>query len=217
MLRRSFLSHVTGLSALASVSPASVSPAGAVAVSADQSAGFTPLRHPQDEWFDQVPGKHRVVFDTWFADRFNEPLAFANNIFKVNKDAYGLTDADLAVIIVVRHGSAPYAFNDEIWKKYGEIFAKNMSVSRPEARPLPSTSPYAQRLGNLGKLGMQLAVCSLSTRNYCNMIAKEHGTEADAVYKELTANTTGPSHFVPAGVVAVTRAQEHGYVLVSNG
>jgi intracellular sulfur oxidation DsrE/DsrF family protein len=211
MLRRSFLSHVTGLSALAGV-------ARPAAPAFDQSAsGFSAARHPQDDWLDQVPGKHRVVFDTWFADRFSEPLAFANNIFRVNKDAYGLTDADLAVIIVVRHGSAPYAFNDEIWKKYGDLFAKNMSVSRQEVRPLPATNPYAQRLANLGKEGMQLAVCNLSTRNYCTMIAKEHGTEADAVYKELTTNTVGPAHFVPAGVVAVTRAQEHGYVLVSNG
>lgn len=211
MLRRSFLSRISGVSALVGVSRP-------LPVAVDQStSAFTPARHPQDEWFDQVPGKHRVVFDTWEADRFREPVAFANNIYRVNKDAYGLTDADLAVVIVVRHGSGPYAFNEDIWKKYGELFAKNMSVSRPEARPLPSVNPYTASLGSLAKMGMQLAVCNLTTRNYCSMIAKEHGTDVEAVYKELTTNTVGPAHFVPAGVVAVTRAQEHGYVLVSNG
>jgi intracellular sulfur oxidation DsrE/DsrF family protein len=34
---------------------------------------------------------------------------------------------------------------------------------------------------------------------------------------ELTTNTVGNAHFVPAGIVAVTRAQEHGYALVGIG
>jgi intracellular sulfur oxidation DsrE/DsrF family protein len=49
------------------------------------------------------------------------------------------------------------------------------------------------------------------------MIAKEAGVDAEAVYKELTANTVAPATFVPAGVVTVTRAQERGYALVSIG
>ena len=36
----------------------------------------------------------------------------------------------------------------------------------------------------------------------------------DAVVKELMANAIANSHFVPAGVVAVTRAQERGYTLL---
>jgi intracellular sulfur oxidation DsrE/DsrF family protein len=37
------------------------------------------------------------------------------------------------------------------------------------------------------------------------------------VLTELTSNTVGPAIFVPAGIVAVTRAQERGYALVSIG
>ena len=51
--------------------------------------------------------------------------------------------ADLAVIIVVRHGSAPYAFNDEIWKKYGELFARNMSVSLSRPSLSAANTTYA--------------------------------------------------------------------------
>ena len=39
----------------------------------------------------------------------------------------------------------------------------------------------------------------------------------DDVYKELTSNTIGNTHFVPAGVVAATRAQERGFTIVSIG
>ena len=88
---------------------------------------------------------------------------------------------------------------------------------RCQAHPNPTTNVYAARLTALVKQGLQLAVCNLTTRAYTKMIADDTGGDAEAIYKELTANTVGNAHFVPAGVVAVTRAQEHGYALVSVG
>lgn len=175
------------------------------------------MRHPQDDWLDQAPEKHRVVFDTWLADRFAEAAAFAGNWIRINKDPYGLAESDLAVVIVVRHGTTPFAFNEAIWTKYGKIFAANMSTGDKVAHPNPTSNIHASRLENLTKQGARLAACNLTTRAYTQMIAKETGAEADAIYKELTTNTIGGAQFVPAGIVAVTRAQEHGYALVSIG
>ena len=62
-----------------------------------------------------------------------------------------------------------------------------------------------------------MAVCNLTTRRYTQILGKETGADPEAVYKELTANTMAPATFVPAGIVAVTRAQERGYSLVSIG
>jgi intracellular sulfur oxidation DsrE/DsrF family protein len=81
----------------------------------------------------------------------------------------------------------------------------------------PATNIYASRLANLTKQGMRLAVCDLTTRAYRQIIAKETGAKQHAVHKELTTNTIGDAHFVPAGIVAVTRAQEHGYAFISIG
>ena len=67
------------------------------------------------------------------------------------------------------------------------------------------------------KQGARLAACNLTTHAYTQIIAKETGAEPDAVYKELTTNTIGSAQIVPAGIVAVTRAQEHGYAIVSIG
>jgi hypothetical protein len=64
---------------------------------------------------------------------------------------------------------------------------------------------------------MRLAVCELTLRAYVDIIAKHTSEPQDAIRKELTANTIGNAHFVPAGIVAVTRAQERGYALVSIG
>ena len=40
------------------------------------------------------------------------------------------------------------------------------------------------------------------------------GGDADTIYNELAANLIPNSHLVPAGIVAVNRAQERGYSAV---
>jgi intracellular sulfur oxidation DsrE/DsrF family protein len=207
MLRRAFLSRFTASAAL-------FTPGQAAAAATPPKAE---PRHPQDAWLDERPGRHKAVFDTWLADRFAEAVAFAGNYFRVNKTDYGLADTDLAVVIVARHGTGPYAFNEAIWTKYGRFFASHMSAADVGAHPNPTTNVHAARLTALITQGLQLAVCNLTTRAYAGLLAKDRGGDAETIYKELTANTLGNAHFVPAGVVAVTRAQEHGYALVSVG
>jgi intracellular sulfur oxidation DsrE/DsrF family protein len=55
----------------------------------------------------------------------------------------------------------------------------------------------------------------MATRGLAGGIAADTGVDADTVYKELVANTIANSHIVPAGVLAVNRAQEHGYTLLT--
>jgi intracellular sulfur oxidation DsrE/DsrF family protein len=121
------------------------------------------------------------------------------------------------VVMVVRHRTAPFAFNDAMWAKYGKAFSDRMEFTDPKTHEPPTTNLYAGPVGALLKQGVHLAVCSLTTRSYSQRLAEQAKSSADEVFKELTSNTIGTSHFVPAGVVAVTRAQEHGYVLVSVG
>ena len=61
------------------------------------------------------------------------------------------------------------------------------------------------------KRGVRLAVCSLSTRAAATAIAQKSGAKVDDVFKELTAHLVPNARMVPAGIVAVNRAQEHGY------
>jgi len=48
-------------------------------------------------------------------------------------------------------------------------------------------------------------------------LAADGGGDADAIYKDFAANLVPNSHIVPAGVVAVNRAQERGYTLIYAG
>ena len=176
-----------------------------------------PARHSQDAWLDAGAARHRAVFDSWMADRLGEALGFAGNWIRYNRDEYGLADSDLAVLMIARHGSMPFALNEKMWTKYRAVFAANMSANDKTAHPNPTANRYAARLADYTSRCMRLAVCNVTLRAYVDIIAKATGSEPDAVRRELTSNLIGDAHIVPAGIIAVTRAQEHGYALVSIG
>jgi intracellular sulfur oxidation DsrE/DsrF family protein len=211
MLRRSFLSRLSGAGAF--VSGASSQSVAAAA----QARPFEAARHTQDDWFDELPGRHRVIFDTFMSDMFGEAVGFVGNYISVNKDAYELAEKDIAVVLTVRHQTAPFAFNDAMWAKYGKQFSDRMKFVDPKTKEAPTTNVYGAQLARYAKNGMHLAICSLTTRAYTRIIANAFGTKAEDVYTELGANTVAAGHFVPAGIVAVTRAQERGYTLASIG
>jgi intracellular sulfur oxidation DsrE/DsrF family protein len=190
------------------------------------NAQWQPGRHELDDWMDKIPGKHRFIFDTVTVDGFGLALPFANNYYRANQTGYGLNDSDLAVIIVARHNSTPFAFNDAMWAKYGAPIAKRAEFNDPKTKEAPKSnlyksSDYGDALANRGvsldaimKRGVHFAVCQLATRAYAGAIAMAVGAQTDNIYNELTANLLSNSHLVPAGIVAVNRAQERGYSFV---
>jgi len=212
--RRSFLARFNA----GAVSIAAVA-VGGVAMARDKSkpgARFEPARHDKDDWLDALPGKHRLVFDTTAEDGFRDALLFANNFFIVNHTDYGLENKDLAVIIVARHLSTGFAFKNEMWAKYGASMTGPAGPRNSQAKESPKTNAYAGSLDSLSKQGVQFAVCSMATHALAGWIAGAAGGNADTIFAELTANLVSNARMVPAGIVAVNRAQERGYSLVSS-
>src|SRR5262245_5917824 len=116
LARRQFLRKVgTGVTVFGATA-AAVTP-GAAAQSTE-TARWQPTRHAQDDWLDQIPGKHRLVFDTTESGGMSSALVYAGNFYTANQFDYGLQNSDLAVVIVARHFSTPFAYNDAIWSKY---------------------------------------------------------------------------------------------------
>jgi intracellular sulfur oxidation DsrE/DsrF family protein len=228
--RRSFLSRFcVGIAAFGSaagwgVAAASQSPEPVSA------APWKPGRHPQDDWLDRVPGQHRLVFDTTMPEGFGGALLYANNFYLANQNGYSLGNGDLAVVIVVRHNSTPFAYNEAMWAKYGAVLAQRSSVVDPQTNQAPtvniynSTSPAAATLRSGGvtldsliKRGLHVAVCQMATRRISGAIAQANGGAADAIYTELAGNLVGNAHMVAAGILAVNRAQERGYSFANVG
>jgi intracellular sulfur oxidation DsrE/DsrF family protein len=205
--RRSFLTRFNaGAAALGALAMSRVAMAQ---VKSGSAVRFEPARHDKDDWMDQIPGKHRLLIDTTTPDGFRDGLLFASNFLLANKNDYGLQNQEVAVIVVARHISTGYAYNNDMWAKYGATLAD------AQAKETPKANPSAASLATLSNQGVQFAVCGMATSRIAGMIARAVGGNAEAVNKELIANLVSNARMVPAGIVAVNRAQERGYSFVS--
>jgi intracellular sulfur oxidation DsrE/DsrF family protein len=88
-------------------------------------------------------------------------------------------------------------------------------VLDPKTNQPPTFNLQRERLEPLIKRGLRLAVCNQATRGNANAIAMALGLKQDDVYEEMKANLLPNARLVPAGIVAVNRAQERGYSLAS--
>jgi intracellular sulfur oxidation DsrE/DsrF family protein len=209
LARRSFFSKL----GFGMVGGAAIGAAAAPAQAQSAGGAFSAAHHAEDDWFDQIPGKHRFVFDAPYPDGFSTALQFVGNYYNLNQSAYGLKDNDLAVVLVARHQSTMFAYSDAIWAKYGKPISDRINFSDPKTKQPPTANLYKDRLDALIKRGLQLAVCQQATRGNATAIAMATGQTADAVFDELKANLVPNAHLVPVGIIAVNRAQERGYSL----
>ena len=232
LARRFFLSRVGAGAAAFGAAFGTVSvaqaqqPSGGGAAPRAPQENWQATRHAEDDWFDQVPAttKHRVFFDSTTSGGIGQALFFARNTFVANTSGYKLTDADLAQVICLRHQSTSFAFTDAMWAKYSAALSERSGdFLDPKTKQVPVinvylAAGYGELLNNggvlldaLAKRGVRFAVCSLATRATATLIAQKTGASVDAVFKELTENLVPSGRMVPAGIVAVNRAQERGY------
>jgi intracellular sulfur oxidation DsrE/DsrF family protein len=211
LARRSFVSKF-GLGLIGGAAAG----ATAVPLQAQSSEGsrFEATRHAQDDWLD-IPGKHRYIIDAPNPDGFGISIQFTTTFYNINVNDYGLKDSDLAVVLVARHQSTLFAYSDAIWAKYGKPISDRSGVLDPKTKMPPTMNLQRERLEPLIKRGLRLAVCNQSSRGNAGAIAMAMGLKQDDVYEEMKANLLPNARLVPAGIVAVNRAQERGYALAS--
>lgn len=187
-------------------------------------------KDPADVWFDKVKGTHRVVFDS---TEPNQIMPFVwPRIFLVTNAATGSPESDCGVVVVLRHESIGYAFNDKVWAKYnfGEVFKAadpGPAWQVPDAKTAGKTrNPfYMSKLGDfaapgfgavpisipeLQESGVMFCVCNAAMTVYSNVLAGQMNMKAEDVMNEWKANLIPGIQIVPSGVWAVGRAQEHG-------
>jgi intracellular sulfur oxidation DsrE/DsrF family protein len=132
-------------------------------------------------------------------------------------------------VVCARHRSTPFAYADAMWAKYGAPLAERAGFTDPRSSQAPTSNPfdwsdYGSSLSNNGLrvstaigLGVHFAVCGMSTRAYAGTVARAMGGEAAAIYDDLASHLVPNAHLVPAGIVAVNRAQERGYSFAYTG
>lgn len=221
--RRTFLSRLgLGFGALGLVAgAATLTSRPAIA----QTNAFKPRRHPEDAWMDVPDVVHRIVIDSAFPAGGGAALLYANNNFLANKSGYGLEAREIAIIVVLRHLSTPFAFTDSIWAKYGAALSAVIDFKDPKTNEAPTANLYMSPVAGLTNRGVTIpslveknvhfAVCGSATRAIAGAVAQSTKGEADTIYTEFTKALVPNAHVVPAGVLAVNRAQEYGYTLLT--
>ncbi|TRZ46483.1 Tat (twin-arginine translocation) pathway signal sequence containing protein [Robertkochia solimangrovi] len=175
-----------------------------------------------DEWFKQVKGTHRAVFDGSMPHKgFPVLWTFA---FYATNNANGTPDEDMTAVCVLRHNAIPFAMDDGLWSQYklGEAFEINdMSTGKPAMRNVvyePTDSdfpvPGVDGIKKLQERGAMFCVCDLALKVYSGFTAAKLGMDAAKVYDEWKSGILPGIQIVPSGVLALGRAQEHncGYI-----
>ena len=197
------------------------------AVAQAPASPFQPARHQQDAWLNALPGRHRTFIDCATVNGAGEGMLYAGNLFVANKSGYQLNESDLAIVVCLRHFGTVFAYNDTVWGKYGKAMSDLVQFTDPRTKMAPTTNllnsaDYATALPNLGttipsvvQRGAHFAVCDMATTFISGQVAAAVKADPQELYKEFAANLIPNSHLVAAGVVAVNRAQEYGYTLLT--
>lgn len=215
--RRKFLQKIaTGTAALgiaSVITPFQQVHAGLMSASNDSSP---------DEWFNQIKGKHKIVFD---ATGPHEIFPFAwPRVFLLTNAATGTPENESSVVVILRHSAIPYAFPDNIWAKYnfGEMFkindpkTKKPSTRNPFWQPqpgdfsIPGIGNVNIGINELQESGVLFCVCSMAIAVNSAVAADKMNMKAEDVKKEWLNSILPGIPPMPSGVWAVGRAQEHG-------
>ena len=175
-----------------------------------------------DEWFKQIKGKHRIVFDV---PQANEIFPFAwPRIFLATNAATGTAEKDCSVVVVLRHTAIPYAMEDRLWAKYnfGEVFkindpkTKKPSTRNPFWKPnqgdfkVPGLGPVPIGINELQDSGVLFCACNMAVIVYSAAIAEAMKLDAEEVKKDWLSGMLPGIQVMPAGIWAINRAQEKG-------
>lgn len=176
----------------------------------------------EDDWFDQIKGKHRIVFDVTQPHGVY-PFAWPR-VFLLTNEKTGTAAKDCSVVVVLRHDAIPYAMKSELWTKYnfGEVFkAEDPATKKPSTRnpfwqpgkgdfKVPGIGEIAIGINELQASGVLFCVCDAALTVYSAAVAGGMNLNAADVKKDWVAGLLPGIQVVPSGVWALGRAQKHG-------
>jgi intracellular sulfur oxidation DsrE/DsrF family protein len=182
----------------------------------------TPDVSDADEWFNQLKGKHRMVFDV---TQPHEIMPFAwPRVFLLTNGATGTPEKDCGVVVIFRHNAIPYALGNNLWEKYklGEMFKINDDETKAPAirNPFWQPKPGTFKVPGIGEVqiginelqasGVMFCACDVALTVFSAAIAGQTNRDAATIKKEWLAGLLPGIQPMPSGIWAVGRAQEHG-------
>lgn len=179
-----------------------------------------PVALSDDEWMSKLTKPHRAVFDV-AAHKDGKPLVQAKNYLDAWRDAFGVPDRELNLVLGIHGDAFPMVARDELWSRYqlGEQYdARDRSTGRPADQNMFS-APHARSRGGLrdGQAveelqarGVVILVCMNTISSAANKLAAARFGEYADIHAELLEKLLPGVIVVPAMVVALMRVQEIG-------
>ncbi len=211
--RRRFFGRLAGTVAAASV------PLLAGATTADASSDAT------DSWLRDLKGKHRQLFHT-FESRDGRALEQAKAFLDIYPTAYGIKTSAANAVVAAHGYMLGMLLSDDAWKKYGLGDVGHFTDPRtkaPATRNIYLTEGAGETLEAgtsvpaLMKRGVTFLACNNALTGLSFLIAQESKLEQSAVYADLRSALVPGTVVVPAMIIAINRAQEHGLTYIYCG
>jgi intracellular sulfur oxidation DsrE/DsrF family protein len=177
-----------------------------------------------NSWLDQLTAKHKQVFDI-SAYEDGGGLFYAKNYFNAHRDGFGTVYPDVQAVLGIHGPAYPIVFSDAVWAKFH--LGKRGKIKDPRTRawavrnvlwqPREGEEMYEYSVNALQARGAKFIFCNNVLRFLTRTLAKETGVTPEAMRAELIAGLLPNVTVVPAMVVALGMAQEHGCAYVYAG
>lgn len=168
---------------------------------------------PDDAWMRRLTGKHKQVFPVPSTE--TNVLGHTRNWLNAWRDAYHVPDADLTPVIVIYARAVPMAFTDQAWTTFGlgersGVKDGDAPARRNVFRTGGGDLPADASLDALMARGAVVLLCNNSFNHTAHELAAATRRPQDEVRAQLTGWIVPGITVVPAAVVAIGQAQEHG-------
>lgn len=208
--------------------------AGALARPAQAAAGTMPNGRARADtsaapagrwdlsWVDKITAPHRQLFDSPQIEE-GSALSKAALFLAGYHEVYGTADADVNVVIVIRHRAVPMALASDAWARY-DFIGDQTKLKDPTTGHAAKRNPFLgvkdddkyalvspdSSLDALISRGAIVLVCSLALGGLAYQVADKTKQRADTVRSELERALVPGATLVPSGIFGVARAEEAG-------
>lgn len=183
-----------------------------------QGGGFPTYPPPQGgwdmSWVEKIEkAKHRLVIDS---PEVAEGLALTNaqTVLAGYADVYKTTDADMALVVVIRHKAIQMILNDDIWARWK--IGEQLNVKDAGEPAVRNTFAKGGGRGGGSSLealiqrGVTVLGCNLALMRSAGQFATAMSMPVDEARKLFIDSVVPGVIRQTNGVFAVTRAQEAG-------
>lgn len=182
---------------------------------------------PGTPWLDAMKGKHKTTFDV-DTHKNGNALVQAKSFRDAWRDAFGVPEQDVNLVMAVRGTGIPIVLRDDVWAKYR--IGEQYGITDPSTKaPAVRNVFIAANLQPGGPVNAEQTVEALQHRDIlfliCNntiagatrkLVAAGMGT-TEQVRSTIAGGMLPGVITVPAMVVAFTQMQERGFAYVYAG